>query len=85
MQYEYKSVVIEIPRKPGLWANKPDIDSVAEIENSLNRLGMDGWQMVGVFPVTDGGSPAQISRAIHHFMRRIEPKQSTSQPVPPEN
>lgn len=76
MQYEYKSLVIEIPRKSGLWANKPEVDSMVDIESTLNRLGKDGWQMVGVFPITDGGSPAQISRAIHHFMRSVETKQS---------
>ena len=69
MQYEYKTVVFEVPRKSGVWTKKPSTDVLGEIDATLRELGDDGWQMVGVFPVTDGGSPPQISKAIHYFMR----------------
>ena len=68
-QFEYKTVVFEITRASGFWKNKPTNDGVPEISKKLNELGKDGWQLIGIFPVTDGGSPAQISRALHYLMR----------------
>ncbi|TWU31096.1 hypothetical protein Q31b_58920 [Novipirellula aureliae] len=69
MQYEYKTMVLEVPRRSGLWTQKPATDELSNIDRALQELGDDGWQLVGVFPFTDGGSPAQISKAIHYFMR----------------
>lgn len=69
MKYEYKTVVFDIPRKSGLWTQSPAFDALGEIDVTLSKLGIEGWKMVGVFPVTDGGSPAQISKAIHYFIR----------------
>lgn len=71
MKYEYKTVVFEVPRKFGLWTQKPAVEALEEIQDTLRRLGEEGWKMTGVFPVTDGGSPAQISKAIHYFMRPV--------------
>ena len=69
MQYEYKSVVFEVPRKFGILGSKPVVDDLPEIDEKLKELGSEGWQMVGVFPITDGANPSQISKAIHYFMR----------------
>ena len=71
MKYEYKTLVLEVPRKFGLWKNEAETDSLSEIDAALKQMGDDGWQMVGVFPITNGGSPAQISMAIHYFMRAV--------------
>lgn len=75
MQYEYKTVVFDVPRKFGLWTQKPAVESLGEIDGILKQLGSEGWKMVGVFPVTDGSSPAQISKAIHYFMRPLVSEQ----------
>lgn len=70
-RYEYKTVILEVKRDPGLWTSKVNSSSVKPIEDKLNKLGREGWLLVGVFPVTDGGSPAQISKAVHHFTREL--------------
>ena len=72
MQYEYKTVVFEIPRKSGIFTLKPATDSLGNIHAELKKLGEDGWQLVGVFPFTNGSSPAQISMALHYFCRPKE-------------
>ncbi|GAA5497609.1 hypothetical protein Rhal01_03805 [Rubritalea halochordaticola] len=69
MKYEYKTIVLEIPRKPGLWSQKPQTDGLKHIDQTLAQLGEEGWNLVGVFPVTDGSNPAQISCALHYFSR----------------
>ena len=69
-KFEYKTVVIEL-KSEGFWNPKVSSDATAAIETKLNQLGNAGWQLTGAFPVTDGGSPAQINKAVHHFMREI--------------
>ncbi|MDP0492213.1 MAG: DUF4177 domain-containing protein [Verrucomicrobiota bacterium JB023] len=68
-QIEYKSVILGLPRGPGFFSQKPDLDGVESIDAELNKLGQEGWQLVAVFPFTDGSSPAQISKALHYFSR----------------
>ena len=69
-------MVFEVPRKFGVWTQKPAVEALGEIEAALKQMGDDGWRMTGVFPITDGGSPAQISKAIHYFMRPVEDQSS---------
>lgn len=71
IQYEYRSVLLSVERSGGFFRSAVQQYSCAEIENLLNVMGKEGWEPVGVFPVTDGGSPAQINQAIHHFKRPL--------------
>lgn len=68
MEFEYKTVVLGV-EKSG-WLNKsPKDDAVDEIDRVLNGLGADGWELVGVLPVTNDASPAQINQGLHYFKR----------------
>jgi len=71
-RYQYKSVLLEMPREPGFWSRPIDRNACMELEKMLNYLGEDGWELVGVFPLTNGGNPSQINAAVHHFKRPIE-------------
>jgi len=71
VKYEYKTVMLKIKRNLGLFSSGVCNNSASLIENKLNELGREGWKLTGVFPVTNGGSPAQISHAAHYFVREI--------------
>lgn len=70
VKYEYKSDVI-VAKVTGFFKTTVTEESCAEMESVFNALGVEGWEMTGVFPVTNGGSPAQIDYAIHHFKRQL--------------
>jgi hypothetical protein len=75
MQFEYKTVAINV-EKSG-WLNKAaKDDSIDEIDRLLKALGQDGWELVAVLPITNGGSPAQINQGIHYFKRPLLERES---------
>ncbi|MBF0196583.1 MAG: DUF4177 domain-containing protein [Planctomycetes bacterium] len=63
MKYEYKSITLGIVRNLEFFSRSVSDDSARIFEEQLNRLGDQGWELVGVWPVTNGGSPAQINQA----------------------
>lgn len=69
-KYEYKTILIQLETN-GFWSSKVSSSATASTEARLNQLGEDGWQLTGVFPITNGGSPAQINQALHHFIREV--------------
>lgn len=69
MQFEYKTVLLEIDRT--LWRRALDDSSVDRVQATLDKLGRDGWELVSVWPITDGRSPPQIDHAIHYFKRPV--------------
>jgi hypothetical protein len=60
---------LEIDRNSGFWTRAVSESSASEIECELNKLGDQGWELVGVWPVTNGSSPPQVDHALHHFKR----------------
>ncbi len=70
MKFEYKSVLLTIDRAG--WSQALQPESVNKVQQSLDRLGGEGWELVAVWPITNGGSPAQIDHAIHYFKRQID-------------
>ena len=68
-QFEYMALVLSI-EKQGFLSRRIAPDCVSNIERRLNRLGQRGWELVSVFPFTNGGSPAAIEQAIHYFRRQ---------------
>ena len=43
-----------------------------DVNEELNSLGREGWELTAVVPITNGGSPAQIQHAVHYLRRRID-------------
>ena len=71
-QFEYKSVLLEVERY-GFFSSKVDEEVTnGEIEETLNELGHQGWELTAVLPITNGGSPAQINVGLHYFKRAID-------------
>lgn len=70
MKFEYKTVLFEIDRTS--WGRALLPESVDKIQEPLEKLGRQGWELVAVWPITDGGSPPQIDHAIHYFKRPLD-------------
>ena len=70
-KYEYKTVMIEVPRNRGVFSSKVSSEATEKMEVILNELGAHGWRLSGVFPITNGANPSQIDAAAHHFMREL--------------
>ena len=71
MPFEYKTLILTAKPKGGFFSKKLPDKCVPEIDAALNHLGRDGWELVAVFPFTNGGSPAAIEQAIHYFKRLV--------------
>jgi hypothetical protein len=56
MQWDYYTLVLEA-RLPGLFQAGGEIDP-EKLDNELNRLGRQGWELVGSFPIAmaEGGT-----------------------------
>ena len=74
MEFEYKVIHQVIATSGGRWFGDTVVveDSVASIEERLGQMGADGWELVGVLPITNSSSPAQIYGGLHYFKRPVE-------------
>jgi hypothetical protein len=70
MHYQYRTEVFAV-EMAGFFTREIRPECVELIERELNKLGAEGWELVSVFPFTNGGSPAQIKQAVHYFKRAV--------------
>lgn len=71
LQFEYMALIFSIETQ-GFLSRTIAPGCRAGIERTLNALGREGWELTGVFPFTNGSSPAQICDAMHYFRRPLQ-------------
>ncbi|MDH3355313.1 MAG: DUF4177 domain-containing protein [Chromatiales bacterium] len=71
MKYEYKTVIIPI-QFTGILERKIDYFTVDKLNDELNDLGNQGWELVSVLRVSEGSLSKIPNAAIHYLKRKVE-------------
>ena len=66
---KYKVILLDLVSPTGLFGKTPSLEVADSLTEMINALAGEGWELVAVAPVTDGGSPAQIRQAYHYFRK----------------
>ena len=68
-RFEYKTIAFH-GKMEGFVSRELETSEVLRLEDWLNRLGSEGWELVGIMPINDGKWPATGSQGGGFCLKR---------------